>query len=167
MSTLEKSTETAPPIAKRLSPEASRLLALEAARLLLIDTGPQAVTLKAVASRVGRTHANLLHHFGSASGLQRALAEYLTKKVCVTIGDAVALTQGGEMPPRQLADIIFNSFDQEGAGQLACFRAMKMRSIRLSTPSMRWSTISQKMAMPMCNCMSLRLKSCCWLWEIR
>ena len=121
MSTLEKPPESAPPIAKRLSPEASRLLALEAARLLLIDTGPQAVTLKAVASRVGRTHANLLHHFGSASGLQRALAEYLTKKVCVKIGDAVARTKGGEMPPRQLADLIFNSFDQEGAGQLACW----------------------------------------------
>ena len=119
MSMPEKKMQGAQPIAKRLSPEASRLLALEAARLLLIDTGPQAVTLKAVASRVGRTHANLLHHFGSASGLQRALAEYLTQKICVTIGDAVERTQGGEMPPRQLADIIFDSFDQEGAGALA------------------------------------------------
>jgi AcrR family transcriptional regulator len=105
--------------ARRLSPEASRLLALEAARELLIETGPQAVTLKAVAGRVGRTHANLLHHFGSASGLQRDLAEYLAKKVCVTIAEAVAATQHGEMPPRQLADLIFNSFDQEGAGALA------------------------------------------------
>ena len=50
---------------RRLSPEASRQAALEAARELLIETGPQAVTLKAVAARVGRTHANLLHHFGS------------------------------------------------------------------------------------------------------
>jgi AcrR family transcriptional regulator len=105
--------------AKRLSPEASRLLALEAARELLIETGPQAVTLKAVAGRVGRTHANLLHHFGSASGLQRDLAEYLTKKICVNIGEAVEATQHGEMMPRQLADLIFDSFDQEGAGALA------------------------------------------------
>jgi AcrR family transcriptional regulator len=104
---------------RRLRPEASRLAALEAARLLLIETGPQSVTLKAVANRIGRTHANLLHHFGSASGLQRDLAEYLTKAVCVTIGDAVARMQGGEMPPRQLADLIFDSFDQEGAGALA------------------------------------------------
>ena len=104
---------------RRLSPEASRLAALEAARELLIETGPQAVTLKAVAGRIGRTHANLLHHFGSASGLQRDLAEYLTKGVCVKIAEAIARMQGGEMTPRELADLIFDSFDREGAGALA------------------------------------------------
>ena len=106
-------------IPRRLSPEASRLAALEAARELLIETGPQAVTLKAVAGRIGRTHANLLHHFGSASGLQRDLAEYLTKGVCVKIAEAIARMQGGEMTPRELADLIFDSFDREGAGALA------------------------------------------------
>ncbi|WP_448889270.1 TetR family transcriptional regulator, partial [Enterobacter hormaechei] len=50
---------------KRLSPQESRIAALDAARALLIEAGPQAVTLKAVAARIGRTHANLLHHFGS------------------------------------------------------------------------------------------------------
>ncbi len=104
---------------KRLSPEASRLAALEAARELLIEAGPQAVTLKSVANRIGRTHANLLHHFGSASGLQRDLAEYLTKGICVKIGTAVTRTQSGEMTPRELADLIFDSFDKEGAGALA------------------------------------------------
>lgn len=104
---------------RRLSPEASRLAALEAARELLIETGPQAVTLKAVAGRIGRTHANLLHHFGSASGLQRDLAEYLTNGVCVTIGKAIQQMRDGDMSPRQLADLIFDSFDREGAGALA------------------------------------------------
>jgi AcrR family transcriptional regulator len=104
---------------RRLSPEASRLAALEAARELLIETGPQAVTLKAVAGRIGRTHANLLHHFGSASGLQRDLAEYLTNGVCVTIGKAIIQMREGNMSPRQLADLIFDSFDREGAGALA------------------------------------------------
>ena len=61
-------------IRKRLTQEESRTVALEAARALLIELGPQAVTLKAVASRIGRTHANLLHHFGSAAGLQKELA---------------------------------------------------------------------------------------------
>lgn len=104
---------------RRLSPEASRLAALEAARELLIETGPQAVTLKAVAGRIGRTHANLLHHFGSASGLQRDLAEYLTNGVCVTIGKAIQQMRDGDMTPRQLTDLIFDSFDREGAGALA------------------------------------------------
>ena len=59
---------------ERLTPEESRAAALEAARRLLIEQGPQAVTLKAVAAAIGKTHANLLHHFGSAAGLQAALA---------------------------------------------------------------------------------------------
>jgi AcrR family transcriptional regulator len=86
---------------------------------LSYHVGFQAVTLKAVAGRIGRTHANLLHHFGSASGLQRDLAEYLTKGVCVKIAEAIARMQGGEMTPRELADLIFDSFDSEGAGALA------------------------------------------------
>ena len=40
--------------------------------MLLIEAGPQSVTLKAVGARIGRTHANLLHHFGSAKGVSRA-----------------------------------------------------------------------------------------------
>ncbi|HET9628547.1 MAG TPA: TetR family transcriptional regulator, partial [Novosphingobium sp.] len=59
---------------RRLPQEQSRALALDAARALLLEAGPQAVTLKSVAARIDRTHANLLHHFGSAAGLQRALA---------------------------------------------------------------------------------------------
>lgn len=104
---------------RRLSPEASRLAALEAARELLIETGPQAVTLKAVAGRIGRTHANLLHHFGSASGLQRDLARYLGNNICATIGEAIFQMRDGAMSPRQLTDLIFDSFDSGGAGALA------------------------------------------------
>ena len=58
---------------RRLSPTESREAALIAAQQLLVESGPQAVTLKAVGARIGRTHANLLHHFGSAEGLQQAL----------------------------------------------------------------------------------------------
>ena len=36
------------PVRKRLSPEESREAALDAARDLLVEAGPQAVTLKAV-----------------------------------------------------------------------------------------------------------------------
>ncbi len=104
---------------KRLPPEQSRRLALEAARSLLIETGPQSVTLKAVSSRIGRTHANLLHHFGSASGLQKALAEYLATSVCSNIAIALSKMREGEISPRELADMIFDAFDRDGAGALA------------------------------------------------
>lgn len=103
---------------KRLSPEESRSAALEAARALLIEAGPQAVTLKAVASRIGRTHANLLHHFGSASGLQKALAEHLAKTVCETIIEAVHASRAGLGSAREVVDLAFDAFDREGAGAL-------------------------------------------------
>ena len=98
---------------KRRLPQAeSRLAALAAAREVLLEQGPQAVTLKAVASRIGRTHANLLHHFGSASGLQAALTEYLAKDICARIGEAVAATREGAGSPREVVDLIFDAFEQ-------------------------------------------------------
>lgn len=103
----------------RLSPDESRLVAVEAARDLLIEAGPQAVTLKAVAGRVGRTHANLLHHFGSAAGLQKALAAHLGETITAKIGDAVNAARRGEVSPRIIVDMTFDAFDREGAGALA------------------------------------------------
>jgi AcrR family transcriptional regulator len=104
---------------KRLPPEESRMVALAAARALLIETGPQSVTLKAVAGRVGRTHANLLHHFGSASGLQKALAQHLAGTICATIAQAVIASRSGIGSPRDVVDLTFDAFDKEGGGALA------------------------------------------------
>jgi AcrR family transcriptional regulator len=92
---------------------------LQAARALLIETGPQSVTLKAVAARIGRTHANLLHHFGSASGLQKELARHLAETVCETIKQAVEASRAGLGSPREVVDLAFDAFDKEGAGALA------------------------------------------------
>jgi len=104
---------------RRLSPEASRDAALDAARDLLIEAGPQAVTLKAVGTRIGRTHANLLHHFGSASGLQKALAERMAQTITATIGAAVLRARTGDHDPREVVNLTFDAFDREGAGALA------------------------------------------------
>jgi AcrR family transcriptional regulator len=106
-------------IRKRLSQQESRTVALVAARELLIEFGPQAVTLKAVASRVGRTHANVLHHFGSASGLQKALASFLAGTICQTIAQAVIDSQSGLGSEREVVDLTFDAFDKEGGGALA------------------------------------------------
>jgi AcrR family transcriptional regulator len=103
---------------KRLSPEASRTAALEAARGLLIEAGPQAVTLKAVAGRIGRTHANLLHHFGSAAGLQTALATSITESICAEIAKRIQKSRAGEAKPREIVDLAFDAFDKHGAGAL-------------------------------------------------
>lgn len=104
---------------KRLSQVESRSVALQAARELLIELGPQAVTLKAVAARIGRTHANVLHHFGSASGLQKALARHLADTICATIRDAVIASRTGTGSARQVVDLVFDAFDKEGGGPLS------------------------------------------------
>lgn len=104
---------------RRLSPEESRDAALEAARALLLEAGPQAVTLKAVAARIGRTHANLLHHFGSAAGLQKALAASIADTVTAKIGAAVLRARAEDHDPREIVDLTFDAFDREGAGALA------------------------------------------------
>lgn len=115
---------TSLPERKRLTPEESRDAALEAARAILIEAGPQAVTLKAVGARINRTHANLLHHFGSAAGLQRALARSLAESVCARIAGLIQEARANqsartEDKARQVVDLTFDAFDRSGAGALA------------------------------------------------
>jgi AcrR family transcriptional regulator len=106
---------------KRLNPEESRSAALDAARKLLVTRGPQAVTLKAVAAEVGRTHANLLHHFGTAAGLQAELARSIADSVTGSIADAVERARAGETDARDIVDMTFDAFGREGAGALAAW----------------------------------------------
>lgn len=103
---------------RRLSPEASRDAALDAARTLLVEVGPQAVTLKAVAAQVGRTHANLLHHFGSAAGLQKALIARMASGIVATIRAAVLRSREAQ-DPAEVVDLTFDAFGKNGAGALA------------------------------------------------
>ncbi len=105
----------------RLSPEESRSAALAAARKLLLASGPQAVTLKAVAAEIGRTHANLLHHFGSAAGLQGELARSIADTVTAAIGEAVERARAGQTDAREIVDQCFDAFGREGAGALAAW----------------------------------------------
>lgn len=106
-------------IRRRLSPEASRDAALDAARALLLEAGPQAVTLKAVGARIGRTHANLLHHFGSAAGLQTALAERMANAITARIATAIESARCGDASVRAIVDLVFDAYDKEGGAALA------------------------------------------------
>jgi AcrR family transcriptional regulator len=106
-------------IRRRLSHEESQAVALEAARALLIEAGPQAVTLKAVAARIGRTHANLLHHFGSAAGLQRALAGDMAATICATIAEAETARRAAGRSRRDVVNLVFEAFGTQGGGALA------------------------------------------------
>lgn len=111
---------TSLPLRRRLSPEESRDAALDAAQTLLVESGPQAVTLKAVAARIDRTHATLLHHFGSAYGLQQALIARMAGFITGSIREAVLRQRCSPDPnPSEVVDLVFEAFDEGGAGALA------------------------------------------------
>ncbi|MBU6206665.1 MAG: TetR family transcriptional regulator [Alphaproteobacteria bacterium] len=109
---------------KRLSPDESRAAALEAARALLIETGPQAVTLKAVAQRIGRTHANVLHHFGSALELQKALAARMVQDACEVTTNAITGARLGEVDHAIIVDNSFTAFGANGLWALATWMVL-------------------------------------------
>ena len=79
------------------------------------------MTLKAVAAEVHRTHANLLHHFGSAAGLQGELAKSIADSVNDSIAEAVERARHGEADAREIVDQCFDAFGKEGAGALAAW----------------------------------------------
>jgi AcrR family transcriptional regulator len=112
------------PKRRRRAPEEARREALVSARQLLIDSGPTAITLKAVGDEIGVTHANLIHHFGSAAGLQSALMESMVRDLADALDAAVTQLRSDTGAPRALVDAVFDAFDKGGAGRLAAWIAL-------------------------------------------
>lgn len=106
------------PVRKRLPPQESRAQALAAARDLLREEGVQAITLKAVAARIGRTHANLLHHFGSVADLHRALADQIAHEVAAQITSSIGQMRRGEKRLRDVVEGMFDAFIDQRVGEL-------------------------------------------------
>lgn len=94
---------------------------LSAARRLLLDRGPAAVTLANVGKEIGMSHANVLHHFGSAAGLQSALMGSMVTDLNSALDNVVDLLRTEPAAPRAVADQVFDAFDKGGAGPLAAW----------------------------------------------
>lgn len=116
---------------RRRTPDEARSEALAAARSLLLQAGPDAVTLSAVAKKIGVTHANLIHHFGSASDLQAALMGSMVDDLRDALDAAVARLRTDESAPRELVDAVFDAFGEGGAGRLASWIVMTGDTSRL------------------------------------
>jgi AcrR family transcriptional regulator len=97
----------------------------------LIAHGPDGVTLQAVAREIGVTHGNLIHHFGSAAQLQSALMGAMVRDLARALESAVDHVRLDEHAARTLVDILFDAFDQGGAGQLAAWIALSNRNEHL------------------------------------
>ena len=112
----------APPARRRRrSPTEARQEALASARALLLAGGPDAVTLKAVADDLGVTHTNLIHHFGSAAGLQSALMGFMVGDLTRALDAAIARLRTDDGAPLELVNAVFDAFDEGGAGKLAAW----------------------------------------------
>ena len=112
---------------KRRRGAVAREEALEAARDLLLSGGPAAVTLKAVGERMGVGHANLIHHFGSAAGLQGALMDAMVRNLAERIeaGLKEGSGEGREgVEPDRLMTVVFDAFGKGGASQMAAWLAL-------------------------------------------
>ncbi len=105
---------------KRLGAEV-REEGLAAARKLLLAGGPAAVTLASVGAEIGMSHANVLHHFGSAAGLQSALMGSMINDLTGALDDVVTHLKTDAAAPRSIADRVFDAFDKGGAGALAAW----------------------------------------------
>ena len=112
------------PRRRRRSPEEAKREALTNARRLLMERGPTAVTLKAVADEIGVTHVNLIHHFGSAAGLQSALMADMVRDLSDALDAAVTHLRSAAGAPRALVDQVFDAMDPGGAGRLAAWLAL-------------------------------------------
>lgn len=83
--------------------------------------GPDAVTLVAVANRIGVSHANLIHHFGSASGLQTALMGSMVEDLSKALNSIVHKLRTDEGAPMEVVNAVFDAFSEGGAGRLAAW----------------------------------------------
>lgn len=116
----------------RRTPEEARTLALASARRLLLAEGPDAITLQAVANDLGMSHTNLIHHFGSAAGLQSELMRQMVSELTTTIESAVMRLRAGKGEVKDFVDIVFDAFDRGGAGRLAAWMALTGESMHLA-----------------------------------
>lgn len=117
---------------QRRTSEEARTLALVSARKLLLASGPDAITLQAVAADLGMSHTNLIHHFGSAGGLHVALMREMVSELTATIESAVTRLRAGQGDARDFVDIVFDAFDAGGAGQLAAWIALSGEGAELA-----------------------------------
>ncbi len=116
-----KSSATKKATRRKRSAEEAREESIVAARSLLLEGGPGAVTVSNVGQRVGMSHANIIHHFGSASGLQASLMGAMVDDLADALETAVEHIRDSRNAQRSVVEQVFDAFDSGGAGQLAAW----------------------------------------------
>jgi AcrR family transcriptional regulator len=102
----------------RRRPDEAKSLILKAAEELLVEAGPRAVQVRAVADRVGMTDAGVTHHFHSRDGLLVALLRHGGGRIRTAVQHATGdwVRRGARVP--DLVDCIADVY-ADGYGELA------------------------------------------------
>lgn len=108
---------------QRRSPAAVRDAALQAARTLLLESGPESITLPAVAKQLGMSHGNITHHFGSVAALHASLVDQMARDFAAAVNNAVAQLRDDQADPVDVVDAVFGAFNNGGAGRLISWLA--------------------------------------------
>lgn len=112
----------AAPRRSRRTPEEARRLVLDAAAVRLQEYGLKGLNIVDIARDAGMTHATVLHHFGSAEKMQRALVEDMTGSL---LRDMVtALGGDGDLDGGELCVQLFEALTAKGHGKLIAWASV-------------------------------------------
>jgi AcrR family transcriptional regulator len=111
-------------IERRRKAESVREEALAIARRLLISSGPGAITLKAVGAEMRMSHANLIHHFGSAEAFRDRLKTAMVEELTRTVTALIRRYEAGEASVAEIVDTVFTAYAEGGIGTLVAWSAL-------------------------------------------
>lgn len=117
------STKSLTTIDRRRKPDEVRKEALAIGRRLLIERGPAAITLKTVGAEMAMSHANLIHHFGSAEAFQSQLKNMMVEDLTRTVTALVRQGKDG-LDIAEVVDTVFSAYGPGGIGRLIAWSTM-------------------------------------------
>jgi len=103
----------------RRSRDEARQLILAAAEQILRESGPEAVNVRAVATRVGITDAAVNHHFGTRDELLETLLRHAGRRLKDALDAAADQWKETGASVRQLVDIMADLYADGTYGELA------------------------------------------------
>jgi AcrR family transcriptional regulator len=113
--------------------EAARDHILEAAEALLVQSGPLALKLTAVARQAGVATGSILHHFESTDGLRAALMDRMVSQLVAAILAAPPLENDPDAAADAMLNALFDAFETRGAARLAAWLELTGEVHRLTT----------------------------------
>jgi len=106
---------------RRRTPDEARAVLLQIAEQRLRDHGLEGLNVVDIAGAAGMSHATLIHHFGNADGMRRALIAHMTSRL---LRDVIAALQGDSPGPVVILKDLFAALSKSGHARLLAWLAV-------------------------------------------